>query len=42
MDAQGFVLPKVIGGDISCGMRLVSTNITKDEFDSIPKLLIIN
>ncbi|HRD78214.1 MAG TPA: RtcB family protein [Hyphomicrobiaceae bacterium] len=32
LDARGFVLPKAVGTDIGCGMRLLATDITADEF----------
>ncbi len=32
LDARGFVLPKAVGSDIGCGMRLLSTDVTADEF----------
>ncbi len=32
LDARGFVLPKAVGSDIGCGMRLLSTDVTAEEF----------
>ena len=32
LDARGFVLPKAVGTDIGCGMRLMTTDITEAEF----------
>ena len=32
LDARGFVLPKAVGSDIGCGMRLLTTDITGAEF----------
>ena len=32
LDARGFVLPKAVGTDIGCGMRLLATDVTTDEF----------
>ena len=32
LDARGFVLPKAVGTDIGCGMRLLATDVTADEF----------
>lgn len=32
LDAHGFVLPKAVGSDIGCGMRLLVTDVTASEF----------
>lgn len=32
LDARGFVLPKAVGTDIGCGMRLLAMDVTADEF----------
>jgi tRNA-splicing ligase RtcB len=32
VDARGFVLPKAVGTDIGCGMRLLATDVTDAEF----------
>ncbi len=32
LDAHGFVLPKAVGSDIGCGMRLLVTDVTLGEF----------
>jgi tRNA-splicing ligase RtcB len=32
VDARGFVLPKAVGTDIGCGMRLLTTDVTEAEF----------
>lgn len=32
LDARGFVLPKAVGTDIGCGMRLLATDVTAAEF----------
>jgi tRNA-splicing ligase RtcB len=32
VDAHGFVLPKAVGTDIGCGMRLLATDISEAEF----------
>ncbi|MCI4665982.1 MAG: RtcB family protein [Neomegalonema sp.] len=31
LDARGFVLPKAVGGDIGCGMRLLTTDVQDHE-----------
>jgi tRNA-splicing ligase RtcB len=31
VDARGFVVPRAIGNDVCCGMRLVATDVTEDE-----------
>lgn len=33
LDVDGFVLPRCAGSDIGCGMRLIMTDIHRDEFD---------
>lgn len=39
LDTAGMVFPKCAGSDIGCGMRLVSTDLTREEFDAIgPRL----
>ena len=35
VDAQGFVLPRAIGRDIGCGMRLLATDVTLEEFRAL-------
>ncbi|TKC92111.1 RtcB family protein [Polyangium fumosum] len=30
-DARGFVVPRAVGNDVCCGMRLVVTDVTQDE-----------
>src|SRR5262245_38226927 len=35
LDAHGFVLPKAVGTDIGCGMRLLATDVTADEFERL-------
>lgn len=35
LDARGFVLPKAVGTDIGCGMRLMTTDVTVDEMASL-------
>ena len=35
LDARGFVLPRCAGTDIGCGMRLVATDITREEFEAL-------
>lgn len=32
LDVDGFVLPKCVGTDVSCGMRLIVTDLTRDDF----------
>ena len=32
VEAHGFVLPKAVGTDIGCGMRLLATDVTEAEF----------
>lgn len=32
LDAHGFVLPRAVGTDIGCGMRLLKTDVTAEEF----------
>jgi tRNA-splicing ligase RtcB (3'-phosphate/5'-hydroxy nucleic acid ligase) len=31
IDARGFVLPRAVGNDVCCGMRLLATDVTRDE-----------
>ena len=31
VDARGFVLPRAVGNDVCCGMRLLATDVTRDE-----------
>lgn len=39
LGTSGFVLPRCAGSDIGCGLRLVATSLTVDEFDAIgPRL----
>src|ERR1700683_1346912 len=33
IDAHGFVIPRCAGTDIGCGMRLVVTDMTREEFE---------
>jgi RNA-splicing ligase RtcB len=35
IDARGFVIPRCAGTDIGCGMRLVVTDMTRDEFERL-------
>lgn len=35
IDAHGFVIPRCAGTDIGCGMRLVVTDMTRDEFERL-------
>ena len=39
LDARGFVLPKAVGSDIGCGMRLLATDVTVDEFAGLGETL---
>lgn len=39
IDAHGFVVPRCAGTDIGCGMRLVATDMSRDEFNRLgPRL----
>lgn len=39
LDTHGFVMPRCVGGDVACGMRLVSLAMTREEFEAIgPRL----
>lgn len=38
MSTDGFVIPKSTGSDIGCGMRLVVTDMSRDEFESLKGL----
>jgi tRNA-splicing ligase RtcB len=31
VDARGFVIPGAVGNDVCCGMRLLATDVTRDE-----------
>ena len=31
IDARGFVLPRAVGNDVCCGMRLLATDVTREE-----------
>lgn len=33
--SQGFVMPRAVGSDIGCGMRFMTTDVTREEFDSL-------
>jgi tRNA-splicing ligase RtcB len=35
LETHGFVMPKCVGNDIACGMRLVSMGMTRSEFESM-------
>jgi tRNA-splicing ligase RtcB len=35
LDARGFVLPKAVGTDIGCGMRLLATDVTAEEIGGL-------
>jgi tRNA-splicing ligase RtcB len=35
IDAHGFVIPRCAGTDIGCGMRLIATDMTRDEFKGL-------
>ena len=35
LDCRRLVIPKAVGSDIGCGMRLIATDITADEFNKI-------
>lgn len=37
-DAYGFTLPKAVGKDIGCGMRLLATDLSEENFNSIQGL----
>jgi tRNA-splicing ligase RtcB (3'-phosphate/5'-hydroxy nucleic acid ligase) len=38
LDVEGFVLPKCAGSDIGCGMRLIVTDLRRDDFDRMTNL----
>lgn len=38
LDADGFVLPRTAGTDIGCGMRLITTTMTHDDFNRCENL----
>ncbi|RYE92324.1 MAG: RtcB family protein [Myxococcales bacterium] len=39
VDARGFVLPRAVGNDVCCGMRLLVTDLRRDELvDHLPAL----
>ena len=38
LDADGFVLPRTAGTDIFCGMRLITTDMRRDDFDKCSNL----
>jgi tRNA-splicing ligase RtcB (3'-phosphate/5'-hydroxy nucleic acid ligase) len=42
-EARGFVVPQAVGNDVCCGMRLLTTDVTRDElegnFDAIERAL---
>ncbi|MFA5490083.1 MAG: RtcB family protein [Candidimonas sp.] len=38
LETESFILPKAIGTDIGCGMRLLVTDMTRDEFASLSNL----
>jgi tRNA-splicing ligase RtcB (3'-phosphate/5'-hydroxy nucleic acid ligase) len=33
--SRGFVMPRAVGSDIGCGMRFITTDVTREEFDSL-------
>jgi tRNA-splicing ligase RtcB len=35
IDAHGFVIPRCAGTDIGCGMRLIVTDMTREEFERL-------
>ena len=35
MDAHGFVIPRCAGTDIGCGMRLIVTDMAREEFERL-------
>ena len=35
VDARGFVIPKAVGNDVCCGMRLLVTDLTRGEIEPI-------
>ncbi len=35
LDCRGLMIPKAIGSDIGCGMRLITTDVTMDEFNKM-------
>lgn len=43
IDARGFVIPRAVGNDVCCGMRLLVTDVSEDElaghFDQLEKRL---
>jgi tRNA-splicing ligase RtcB (3'-phosphate/5'-hydroxy nucleic acid ligase) len=39
VDARGFVVPRAVGNDVCCGMRLLVTDATRDELASCEKAL---
>ncbi len=34
-DARGFVIPRVVGNDVCCGMRLIVTDLTRSEVEPL-------
>ena len=39
LDTHGFVMPRCVGGDVACGMRLLALDVTREEFEAIgPRL----
>ncbi|HAT61081.1 MAG TPA: RtcB family protein [Prevotella sp.] len=39
LDAKGFVIPKCVGRDLNCAMRMIATDVSIDEFQSLGKAL---
>lgn len=35
LHARGFVMPRCVGGDVACGMRLLALSMTREEFEAI-------
>lgn len=38
IDADGFVMPKTAGSDIGCGMRLITTDLSREDFGNCANL----
>lgn len=39
IDARGFVIPQAVGNDVCCGMRLLATDVRRDELTAVLPLL---
>src|ERR1700733_3908845 len=35
LSSRGLVIPKSVGNDIGCGMRFLTTDVTREEFDRL-------